>query len=242
MRPAQSLEAPNGIDPGVDRPVARRVGRPRRDARVPPVDTREAILIAAARLFSRHGYHGVRLNEVAKAAGLSSPAVYYYFSDKTEILRALGVFSLGRTIEVTQALVDRKVNPGAALFLVLWFHASRSMLNPYDMWYEVQFAGGNDGEFTEEYARWRSLLRRILSDGVAQGEFREVSESVALNLTVGSIYGIKELQRTERVKDPEALAEFVVRGLARSELQAAAICREARGQMNEWRDLIVGPA
>src|SRR5437763_15586045 len=210
----QSHQAPNAIDAGADRPVPRRVGRPRRDARTPRADTREEILIAAAKLFSRHGYHGVRLNEVARAAGLSSPAVYYYFSDKKEILHALGVFSLGRTIEVTQALLNRNVSPGTALFLVLWFHASRSMLNPYDMWYEVQFAGGNDGEFTEDYARWRRLLGQLINKAVSKGDFRELSDSVALSLTIGTIYGAQEARRTERRRHPDALAEFVTRGSA----------------------------
>jgi len=223
--------------------ITRRVGRPRREAHDPTIDTREAILVAAARLFSQHGYHGVRLNQITGSAGLSSPAIYYYFKDKADILRALGAFSLGRTIEITRELMGRNGSPGVSLFLVLWFHASRSMLNRYDMWYELQFAGGDgEGVFSPDYVVWRNLLRTLIRDGVSQGEFRETPDIVALNLIIGCIYGVKELQRTERIKDPEALAEFVIRALVGSGPRADEICAEARRLMPEWRDLIVGPA
>jgi AcrR family transcriptional regulator len=223
--------------------LPRRVGRPRRDAHDPAVNTREAILVAAARLFSRHGYRGVRLNQIAEAAGLSTPALYYYFTDKSDILQALGAFSLGRTLEVTRRLLDQGGSPGVALFLVLWFHASRSMLNPYDMWYEVQFAGGDDeGEFAGDYRLWRDLLKTLIRDGVGRGEFRDIADVVALNLIIGAIYGVKELQRTERIKDPEALADFVIAGLAAGDRAAASIRAQARRQRSQWQDLIVGHA
>lgn len=44
------------------------------------------LLKAAARYFSRHGYHGASLTEIAKALGLTKSAIYCYYSDKQSLL------------------------------------------------------------------------------------------------------------------------------------------------------------
>ncbi len=49
-------------------------------------DQRDAILARAAELFAAHGYAGTSMNEVARACGLSKPAVYHYFVDKYALL------------------------------------------------------------------------------------------------------------------------------------------------------------
>ncbi len=46
---------------------------------------RRLILDAALEVFSRDGYRGATLDEIAKGAGLSKPNLLYYFDGKTEI-------------------------------------------------------------------------------------------------------------------------------------------------------------
>ncbi|KHL10716.1 UNVERIFIED_CONTAM: hypothetical protein LK11_46825 [Mumia flava] len=48
--------------------------------------TRERILDAAARVLSRKGYAGTRLQDVATEAGVQAPAIYYYFSSRDELI------------------------------------------------------------------------------------------------------------------------------------------------------------
>jgi AcrR family transcriptional regulator len=46
------------------------------------IDRRRQILMAARRLFSQRGYHGVNVRTIAAEAGLKSPAhVYFYFEN-----------------------------------------------------------------------------------------------------------------------------------------------------------------
>ena len=47
------------------------------------------ILKVATEIFSREGYHGARMAEIAKASGLPKANVYYYFSSKEEIYRII---------------------------------------------------------------------------------------------------------------------------------------------------------
>lgn len=50
---------------------------------------REAVVAAALRLFSERGYLGVRVEDIAREAGLSRATFYKYFSEREEILALL---------------------------------------------------------------------------------------------------------------------------------------------------------
>lgn len=56
-------------------------------------DRRKVILRAAVEVFSRKGYHGCRIQDVAKEAGVAYGLVYHYFKNKDELLES--VFSSG---------------------------------------------------------------------------------------------------------------------------------------------------
>ena len=68
----------------------RRPGRPRANRRARVGDPRQEILTVASRLFAEQGVGGTTMSEIAGAAGLQQPSVYYYFSSKEAILEAKG--------------------------------------------------------------------------------------------------------------------------------------------------------
>lgn len=47
------------------------------------------MLDAAAKIFSRHGYHEATVDEVAETAGISKPMVYLYFGSKEDLFIAV---------------------------------------------------------------------------------------------------------------------------------------------------------
>lgn len=51
--------------------------------------SRSVILDAALRLFSKQGYRGTSIREIAEAAGLSTGNVYHHFPDKETLFRTL---------------------------------------------------------------------------------------------------------------------------------------------------------
>lgn len=63
-------------------------GRSEREA-----ERRDVILRAAVEVFSRKGYAGCRIQDVAKEAGVAYGLVYHYFKNKDELLES--VFSIG---------------------------------------------------------------------------------------------------------------------------------------------------
>ena len=58
-------------------------------AQVKKPAVRDAILKSAFRLFSRQGYQGTTLSQIAAGSGMSTANVYVYFASKLEILYAI---------------------------------------------------------------------------------------------------------------------------------------------------------
>ena len=52
-------------------------------------DRRQAILLAAEKLFAQHGYHAVTIRQIAEEAGVPLALVGYYFGPKHELFHAI---------------------------------------------------------------------------------------------------------------------------------------------------------
>jgi AcrR family transcriptional regulator len=52
----------------------------------PPTGKRDEILAAALQRLAQRGFHGVGMDEIGEAAGISGPTVYHYYSSKAELL------------------------------------------------------------------------------------------------------------------------------------------------------------
>jgi len=63
--------------------------------------TRDLVLDAALRLFSEHGYLGVRVADIAKQAGVSRATFYKHFAEREQILAELFERLLGTESEAT---------------------------------------------------------------------------------------------------------------------------------------------
>jgi AcrR family transcriptional regulator len=68
-------------------PAPGKVGRPLKDSR--EKDAREAILDVAEERFSKHGFHGVTVREVAGRAGVNTALIHYYFNSKRALFDAV---------------------------------------------------------------------------------------------------------------------------------------------------------
>lgn len=74
-------------------------------------EKRRAILHAAVRVFADKGYHGCRIADVARAAGVAYGLVYHYFRNKEELLESVFAEQWGILISALQAIDE---GPGTA--------------------------------------------------------------------------------------------------------------------------------
>src|SRR5436305_11109352 len=66
-----------------------RLDRRTRAARQEGREARDELLTAALRVFARRGYRDAGVDEIATEAGYSKGALYWHFSGKEDLLRAL---------------------------------------------------------------------------------------------------------------------------------------------------------
>ena len=85
-------------------PELRRGGRKRN-----PEESRRRILDAAESAFSRRGFDGARLRDIAQEAGVHHALVHHYYGDKRGLFDAVVTRGLGRLHELE---VEPRVGPG----------------------------------------------------------------------------------------------------------------------------------
>ncbi|WP_132123212.1 TetR/AcrR family transcriptional regulator [Actinocrispum wychmicini] len=72
-----------------------------------PKDRKATIALAAAELFCARGFHNVGIEDIAKAVGITGPAIYRHFPTKQAVLAA-AVEELGDSFAETAAAVDQE--------------------------------------------------------------------------------------------------------------------------------------
>src|SRR5262245_5550556 len=92
---------------------------------------RDEILEIAVGLFASRGYHGVSMDDIGAAAGVTGPALYHHFAGKEAMLvGALKPVSEG-LLSGGRAQVDgHPDDPHAALAALIRFHVDFTLANP----------------------------------------------------------------------------------------------------------------
>ncbi|EIF00260.1 TetR/AcrR family transcriptional regulator [Saccharomonospora glauca] len=71
-----------------------------------PRDRKAQLAAVASELFRQRGYHGVGINDIAAAAGVTGPALYRHFADKQAILAHVLLTGLRDMERATEAALD----------------------------------------------------------------------------------------------------------------------------------------
>ena len=91
---------------------------------------RDALLVAAARLFAQHGFAGVSMEDLGQAAGVSGPAVYRHFSGKQAVLADLLIGVSERLLAGGQDCIARATDARTALESLIAFHVDFALDEP----------------------------------------------------------------------------------------------------------------
>lgn len=159
-----------------------------------PGVNREVILLAAARLFQERGYEGTSMASVATAVGVSPPALYWHFKSKSEILFEFLRTTLANFNEQIAVGIGDATDPSERLRLLAESHTSAQLgqLDVSVAYGRLSYSAGQlaqslgTEQFDELIQMQRAhlhLLRAILQDGVATGQF-EVNDVTATAFAV----------------------------------------------------------
>jgi len=141
------------------------------------------ILDSAERLFRHYGYSKTNVADIARDLGMSPANIYRFFASKTEIHQAVCGRMLAHGYQ--QALAISRLPIGAADRLRQYLHAQHQMIVTGMMDHEkvhemVIVAIERDWHVIEKHIdRMQELLKGIIQQGIAAGEFAEQDAAVA---------------------------------------------------------------
>jgi len=170
------------------------------------LQTREAILRAAAEVFDQHGYAGSGIGRIIERAGITSGALYFHFKGKQEL--ALAVMRAqpdAMRIELASTGLQRVVD-----ITLLWSHTLQA--DPFlragvRLTSEQASIGVRD---PTPYTVWVDILAECLRDADRAGELAEGVDLLgAADFLVAACTGMQEFAMV--VCDRKDLPQRVVR-------------------------------
>ncbi|MFF7245168.1 TetR/AcrR family transcriptional regulator [Embleya sp. NPDC008237] len=134
---------------------------------------REAITLAAARLFAEQGFEPTTVADIARAAGLSAASVFYYFPDKRAVFRAVFARDLPLSHERIARFADAEHPAEAIVELVTELAADARDPSAAGLLVELLRQVGRDPELVEVVTRTEAVVRdglaRLIARGIADG-------------------------------------------------------------------------
>ena len=181
---------------------------------------REEILTAAASLFAQRGFHGVSIDDIGAAAGMSGPGIYRHFPSKEAVLAQM-------LLDISERLLDeggRRASAAAdadeALDALLGWHVSFALGQP-----DLITVQGRELANVPEPARRqiRRLQRLYVEEWVTVlSELSPNAAQASLRAAVHAMFGLLNSTPHSASELPaEAVAELL-RTMARAALAAAA--------------------
>lgn len=153
---------------------------------------REAVLAAAAELFSASGFRRASIEDLARTAGVSRPTVYAHFESKEDVFREL----VRALHEEHLAGMEAAIDAGGALEDRLY----RSLAARFGHFVELMSSSPHAQELLDENSkvcgditresRRRSLflLRRLLEEAEAGGELDLARSGLSIPIAAAVIY------------------------------------------------------
>jgi AcrR family transcriptional regulator len=186
---------------------------------------RDAVILAAARAFSRKGFHNTSLDDVAAALGVTKPTVYYYVESKEQLL--FECFQAGLE-QIREGLrrVEASPLPARERLAEVIRHYARAVASDFG-WCMVRAEdhdlgpelGGRIKQLKREIDRG---LRRLLEDGMQDGSVGTCDPRMMAFAMAGALNWIAHWYREGQPLGPAEVAEAFVQVFERGLLPREA--------------------
>ena len=140
-------------------------------------------------VFARSGFHGARMDDIAKQAGLSKGALYWYFDGKDAIIQGIMDRMFAREFEQMGAFMNADIPAKDKLerYLELTLddiaHYESLMPIMYEFWAMLLRKKRVKEVLGSYYKSFFDIVEPIIQRGIDNGEFRKVNaEDVAVTI------------------------------------------------------------
>jgi uroporphyrinogen-III synthase/DNA-binding transcriptional regulator YbjK len=184
---------------------------------------RELMLEVAAELFSKKNYHEVMMDDVARLTDVAKGTVYNYFSSKEELYFTI----MSSKLENLNASLKNKIASEISVIdslhtYVIHLYMFMMKYQNFFLMYQKEYMNA-ENEFCDDLRAMSDELKSILSNVIYKGkrenQFREIDESFAVKLVLGSVFGTvqrgieNKYSNNKLIEEREKLFDFVLHGL-----------------------------
>ncbi|QKG52991.1 TetR/AcrR family transcriptional regulator [Hymenobacter sp. BRD67] len=192
----------------------------------------QQILTAAKHLFQVHGLAKVTMDDVAKAIGKGRSSLYYYYKSKDEIFEAVFLLEVREMLAAMTRAVEQAT--GTEQKLHAFFLTKLKVLREKRGFFQMLDAGMDATAFADLkktkavhhqlIMRQESrLLEHLLTEGMSQGELRQLPASeleILLLVLLSSIRGLRreldlEANEAKMASAADMFIRMALHGLAR---------------------------
>ncbi len=182
-----------------------------------PHNRRDAILHASWQVFSAYGFRRTSMQDIADAVGISRPALYLEFANKTDIFRALATFKFEQNIVEVKAIFAGDLNFDEKLLKTLTMSFSEFYKTLEDTPHGEELLSIKTELAGDIYLDWLDDIKAAISDGI-NNEYNKGGVDIAnagldaaelSAIIVNTMHGSKSRQTDE--SELRARAESVVK-------------------------------
>lgn len=167
--------------------------------------TRSRILEAAAIVLQERGYAGARLDDIAKVAGIRSPAMYYYFDSREQLIEEVVTIGQQRVYDhVASALADAATSgPLERIGVAVRAQLEVTLRDSHHASAAMRISGHLPPEIRKrqlaEQRRYGDLWKQLLADAAAAGALTPgLDLSAARMLALGALNWVPEWWNARR--------------------------------------------
>jgi len=184
---------------------------------------RKRIIESAAKLFSQKGYHEVMMEDVARLSSIAKGTVYNYFESKEQLYFSIMKQRMEKlTISLKEKIKDETSSIESLHSFIIHLYMFMMKYQSFFLMYQKESMKA-EHELCSELVNLENDLKNILGviikTGKSEGLFRNIEESFAVDLILGSIYGATQrgiennFQDEVMIAERERIFDFVLHGL-----------------------------
>jgi AcrR family transcriptional regulator len=175
----------------------------------PASGRRDQILAVAAGLFARHGFHGVSMDDLGQAVGISGPGLYRHFPSKDAMLRDMLVGISERLLSEGRRRVAAEDGGPARLRALIGWHTEFALTEPALITVQERNLANLAGPDRDRVRRLQRRYVEIWVDVIT--EVVPEADEAAARAAAHAVFGLINSTPHSALLDREAMAGLLQR-------------------------------
>lgn len=170
------------------------------------------MLRSAAMVISKKGYHRATMDDIAAELLMTKGALYYYFTNKEELIFQCHEMVLGEAIEEIEAILALEITSIEKMEKAIITHIDfaideKEMFNML-VQPEDTFAEQYISVILEKREKYSSLFDEIIAEGKRNGSFRVKEAKMARMIILGAMNWIQQWYSSKGEQSKEDVAKI----------------------------------